>query len=645
MCGFVGVLNLDGRPVVADKLIQMRDILYHRGPDDAGLYVDGNIGLGFRRLSIIDLASGHQPMSNDDDTVWIVFNGEIYNFVELREDLQKKGYKFKTKSDTEVIIRLYEEYGDECMRYLNGMFAFVIWDKRRGELLAVRDRVGIKPFYYYLDDRRFIFGSEIKAIIEDRSVIREPNYEAIMEYLSFMYTTDEKTFFRNIKKLMPGFYMKIAKGQVAIRQYWDLKFDYASKSENQFAEELSSLMEDAVRIHLRSDVPLGCHLSGGLDSSTVTCLAARNLPHPIKTFSGKFAESEFYDETYYARLVSRAAGTEYLEVTPTWECFAQSMAKIAWHMDEPCVGPGIFPQSRVCRLAADNVKVVLGGQGGDEIFAGYPRYFMTLDNVKDNGTGQTAVSQLGSRSLTQKVAGNWAFVLNYARQHGVMTTLRKIWNHARQEPAGLEEYWKKISMSMMQDSPIFSADLRQKFTAYDMDSPFFRYLRLDNTDDILDKILYHDFKLYLPGLLQVEDRTSMSVSLESRVPVLDYRVVEYAATIPSYLKVKKLEPKYIFKRAVSNIIPREVLQRKDKKGFPTPINVWFKKQLLSYLEGILLDKSARERGLFDPAWVDKVMHWEHDYSWPLWSLLNVELWFKIFIDEDPRFLPERGRVC
>lgn len=644
MCGFIGVLNLDRQPVDKDTLIRMRDILYHRGPDDAGLFLDDNAGLGFRRLSIIDLNSGHQPMSNDDESIWIVFNGEIYNYVELREDLQKKGYRFRTKSDTEVIIRLYEEYGENCLQYLNGMFAFVIWDKRKNELFAARDRVGVKPLYYYFDGHRFVCASEIKAIIEDRSIRREPDYEAIMEYLSFMYTTNDKTFFKGIKKLMPGYYLKATGGKINIRQYWDLQYNYADKTEKQFTEELTSLLEDAVRIHLRSDVPLGCHLSGGLDSSTVACLAARNLPQSIKTFSGKFDESEFYDETYYAKIVSRAAGTEYLETTPTWEYFAQSIAKIVWHMDEPCVGPGIFPQYCVCQLAGKNVKVVLGGQGGDEIFGGYPRYFMTLDNVKE-GHGNTTTPRYPKRSVLQRAVANWTFVLNYAKQHGALTTLKKIRAHTNQAPSSLDEYWKKISMSMMQDSPIFSQELRQRFSSYDLDSTFCRYIRMDNTDDIFDKILYHDFKVYLPGLLQVEDRTSMSVSLESRVPILDYRMVELAATIPPHIKVKDFEPKYIFKQAIKNTIPKEVWRRKDKKGFPTPINVWFKKQLAGYLESVLLDNAARERGLFDPGWVAKAMHWEEDYSWPVWSLLNVELWFKIFIDEDQRFIPERGKVC
>lgn len=632
MCGFIGVINFNKKPVNEKILKKMRDTMTHRGPDDEGIFISGPVGLGFRRLSIIDLSTGNQPMSNADGSIWIVFNGEIYNYLELRESLKKIGRIFRTMSDTEVILHLYEVYGQRCVDQLNGMFSFVIWDERKKEVFAARDRIGIKPFYYYFDDRRLIVASEIKAILEDPEVRREPNYPAIIDYLNFMYVLGDKTFFKVIKKLLPGFTLCLTSdGKLKVNQYWDLKFNRDDSIDEPTAvSRLLETLQDSVRIHLRSDVPLGCHLSGGLDSSTVTCLAANfyKAKNRLNTFSGKFDEDSFYDETSYAKIVAAYVGSEYHEVIPSADSFPEVMERIVWMMDEPAVGPGIYPQYFVCKLASQHVKVVLGGQGGDELFGGYPRYFLA--------SGLTG--HAGNSLLTPQVNGNVAkfsrlnFLMDYLKRRGFKRTMHKTIQHLMTSSGGYRQKWRRFSTSMTLDNSLLGTSILPDYHSYDPDSEFFTYIDKENPTEVFDKLLYHDFKCYLPALLQVEDRTSMSVSLESRVPILDYRVAELAASLPPSLKVKMSEPKYILKQAVRGTVPGEVLNRKDKKGFPTPINLWFKTSLAPYLKGKLLDKTASDRGVFKPEAVQKMIDSRDDNSWELWSLLNVELWFRTFID-------------
>ncbi|HHW36196.1 MAG TPA: asparagine synthase (glutamine-hydrolyzing) [Bacillales bacterium] len=647
MCGFIGIFN-NHKMVNKTSIIKMRDIIKHRGPDDAGLFLDENIGLAFRRLSIIDLQAGHQPMSTVDDRYTIVFNGEIYNYLELRDDLINKGVTFQTHSDTEVILQLFAEKGPACLQLLNGMFAFAIWDKEKRELFFARDRLGIKPFYYYHDEDRFVFGSEIKAIIADSSIKREPNFAAIYDYLSFMYIPDDKTFFKGINKLLPGYYGTISEtGGLYIEQYWDVDFTETNKTEEEYISGLRALIEDAVKIHLRSDVPVGCHLSGGLDSSTVTVLSAQNLDQKIKTFSGKFAENEFYDETKYAKLVAKQAGTEYLETVPNQAWFEQVLPKIIWHMDEPCVGPGIVPQYAVCQLAADNVKVALGGQGGDEIFGGYPRYFLTYEAYMKNSKADNVIQHTQKTKLARLI-NKFVFLKGYVKQHGIKTTMKKVLRTMQRDNElqlnSFPAIWRNYSTSFkFADISLLTDHFKEFVKDYDADEVFTRYINDCPSTDIFNKMLYHDMKAYLPGLLQVEDRMSMAVSLESRVPLLDYRIVEFAASIPSSIKVKGLEPKYIFKRAIQGIIPDEVLNRKDKKGFPTPINIWFKRNP-QFVKAILLDGAAQKRNLFKVETIEKMIASNEDYSWQLWTLMNVELWFKIFIDQDPRYVNADGSI-
>ncbi|OPY62550.1 MAG: Asparagine synthetase (glutamine-hydrolyzing) 1 [Pelotomaculum sp. PtaU1.Bin065] len=632
MCGFVGIINFNNEPVSKKLLIKMRDIMFHRGPDDEGLYLSDYVGLGFRRLSIIDLSTGHQPMQNADGSIWVVFNGEIYNYLELRESLEKTGRIFKTMSDTEVILHLYEVYGNRFIEKLNGMFSFVIWDEKKREIFAARDRIGIKPFYYYFDDHRLIIASEIKAILEDHSVRREPNYQAIIDYLNFMYVLGDKTFFRCIKKLLPGHTLRLTSdGKLEIKQYWDLTFSYKEKvDESVAATKLLEMLQDSVRIHLRSDVPLGCHLSGGLDSSSITCLAASlyKAENKLNTFSGKFNEDSFYDETPYAKLVAGHVGSQYHEIIPDGEPFPEVMEKISWFMDEPAVGPGIYPQYFICKLASQHVKVVLGGQGGDELFGGYPRYFLTAGLA-----GFSELSNASSQSSSNAIKfSKLNFLMGYIKRRGLKRTAQKTIQYLKVRSEGYREKWKRFSTTMAFNESLLGPVIFPTYCSYDVDSEFFTYIDKENASDVFDKLLYHDFKCYLPALLQVEDRTSMAFSLESRVPMLDYRLAELAASLPHSLKVKMGEPKYILKQAVRGIVPQEILDRKDKKGFPTPINYWFKNNLTFYLKSMLLDKRSSERGVFNPEAVRRMINSRDDNSWELWTLLNVELWFRNFID-------------
>ncbi|GAB6179353.1 asparagine synthase (glutamine-hydrolyzing) [Desulfotomaculum defluvii] len=624
MCGFVGCLHFTqgDRNNITEKAAQ---IIYHRGPDDAGYLNTGNVSLYFRRLSIIDISNGHQPMNNESGDIHIVFNGEIYNYKELRLELELSGCIFKTQSDTEVILKTYEKYGFKAVDKLNGMFAFAIYDQRDNKIFIARDRVGIKPLYYYKDSHQFAFASEIKSLLALPGIQKQPNYQAIGYYLNYMYNPSDTTFFKDIYKLMPGWYMVIsADGQVEKKKYWDISYSYNyRRSEKQTVDELRELLKDSVRLQLRADVPIGCHLSGGFDSSTVASLAAAYYPGRIKTFTGRFTEGQFFDESRYAKEVSKAAGTDYIDIVPTAKQFIDFMPRLIWHMDEPSMGPGLFPQAMVCHTAAQHVKVVLGGQGADEIFAGYTRYFLTIEGDK-KASGRPV-------PLWKKIQTRSMLVASNLYRNGFVDTARKILKNTSRSYGSVNERWKRYSTAI-DSNELLIQSFKDKLHVHDLDRGFFQYIEETDAPELIDKILYHDQKTYLPGLLQVEDRTSMAFSLESRVPLLDHRILEYAATIPPSLRVKNWEPKYIFKQAIKDIIPEMVWQRTDKKGFPTPINAWFKGEVKPFLESVLLDKSSLERGIFEKSKTQKMLLNSSDNSWTLWAMLNVELWFRIFID-------------
>lgn len=628
MCGIYGIIRPYER-VNEYELQLMGERLNHRGPDAEGIYLDGQVGLGHKRLSIIDVSNGKQPMTNEDETVWIVFNGCIYNFLELRQELLQKGHKIRTYSDTEVIIHAYEEYGKDCVNRFNGMFSFVIWDKRKGKIFAARDRFGIKPFYYSTENDQFVFASEIKSILALTPSLREVNRNGLKDYLVFQYTLADKTLFKGIKKLQPGHCMMIdvqSPLRMEMEQYWDFNFQYdLYHTEDYFVDKVRFLLEDAVKIRLRSDVPLGAHLSGGLDSSTVACFASSLLEGTqLQTFTGSFRDSKDYDETDHAKLVAGHIGAHYHEIFPSSQDFAKSIHEIIYYLDEPGAGPGVFPQYMVSKLASEHVKVVLGGQGGDEIFAGYARYLVAyLEECLKGAITETADNAQFVATLSSMIPN-----LNLLKNYQPM--LQHFFRDGLFGPQD-ERYYRLIDRSEGMRS-VFHPDLFNADQGYCVFDDYQKIFNGSNATSYLDKMLYFDVKASLPALLHVEDRTSMAASLESRLPLLDYRIIELVATIPPIIKFQAGKSKNVLKKAVKNHVPDPIIHRKDKMGFPVPLNEWYQKDLNGFIKEILLDQRTINRGLYNVQEVEKILSKQSKFSRVMWGLLCLELWFREFID-------------
>lgn len=625
MCGIVGAVNADGRPVDAPLLERMRDTMVHRGPDDQGLFIDENAGLGHRRLSILDLsAAGHQPMANPNERFWLVFNGEIYNYLELAEDLKTRGHRFRSRSDSEVILHLYEEMGANCLERLNGMFAFAIWDRRERTLFGARDRFGIKPFYYYHTPERFIFASEIKAILEDSTVPRLPDSRTIADYLFCGQPLAGRSFFKGIEEVRPGWAFELKTGALRQWEYWRLSFDYdRSRSDAQVIEEVAALIDDAVRIHCRSDAPLGCHLSGGLDSSTVACLTARHRG-PVKSFSIRSPGGAFYDETHYAKSVSRHAGTEYCEATVGADDLSKLTSKLLWHMDMPMPSSGGINYYAASRLAAEHVKVSLTGHGGDEVFAGYPGQFEIAFGTRSmfDTASQPANHRagLGYRLRMLWHSKGWS---------GLAAGLRR--RFASMQERSLEERWVHMRGGLApQDAPHLNPSFVESLEGFSPVDDYLTAFHSPPADEILDRCLHHDLRHYVAKLLSMEDRVSMAVSLESRVPLLDYRIVEFVASVPPEQKVRGRVPKYLLREAARRWLPEEVLERRDKAGFPLPTQQWFGNELSNELKQVLGTPSSRGRGIFRESVLGNRDFWITQG----WQALNIEIWFRIFIDQD-----------
>lgn len=627
MCGISGIISTNNNAIDESTLKLMNNALSHRGPDDEGYYIDRNIGLAHRRLSIIDLSSGHQPLSNEDESIWITYNGEIYNYLELRSVLIQKGHIFKTNSDTEVLIHLYEEYGYNCLNKLNGMFAFVLYDKNKKIIFGGRDRLGIKPFYYCFKDDFFLFASEIKAILKNPDAKSSPNYDGINDYLSFQFCLGNKTLFKNIFKLLPGNYftLDLSKNEFNIFQYWDLDFTVDTyHTEGYFIDTLLRLIEDSVRLRLRSDVEIGSHLSGGLDSSTIACISSSLLENEmnLKTFTGGFKESKEYDETYYAKLVSESAGTVHHEIFPESSDFINYLPELIYYMDEPAAGPGLFPQYCVSKLASENVKVVLGGQGGDEIFGGYARYLVAyLEQCIKGAIFET--QEEGHHVVTlESIVPNLSILKQYAPM------MQSFWKQGLFDT--MERRYFNLIFRGDNNSNTLSENYRiDKELAF---NNFNKVFSNSNTLSYLNKMSYFDIKASLPALLQVEDRTSMSVSLESRLPLLDYRIVELMAHVPPTIKYKGGMTKYLFKKAIKNVIPEDVFERKDKMGFPVPLTEWYNDKLKDYVNEILISDTVKERKIFDINALEKQINNENQFGRVIWGALNLELWFRTYID-------------
>ena len=628
MCGILGMLNADGREMDRDRLLAMAATLAHRGPDGEGAYVDGPAALAHRRLSIIDLGGGGQPMSNEDGTVWIVFNGEIYNFPALRRELEDRGHRFRTRSDTEVIVHAYEEYGEDCVKKLRGMFAFGIWDARRQRWFLARDRLGKKPLYYYHDGRRFVFASEIKAILRDRSVPREIDPTALRDYFTYGYIPFPKTIFRSIRKLPPAHRMRVARpaeasGRVDLRTeaYWDLEYaPDRTLSETDWIEGLREKLLEAVRVRLLSDVPLGAFLSGGIDSSAVVAMMSRLMDQPVKTFSIGFEESDF-SELEYARRVAERFGTQHHETIVRPDAIAL-LPKLAWAFDEPFADSSAIPTYYVSRMAREQVTVVLSGDGGDETFAGYRRYLWA--------TGLSRWDFLPGRLRETLFGWPAALMPEGLRGKGALRNMSL---------GPFERYRCLITQDAARCLPyLLSEDLQRAMgDAEPSGSDFLApYYHRHPEADYLSKLQYLDTKTYLPeDILTKVDRASMLCSLETRAPLLDHELLEFVARMPSHLKLKKGETKYILKKAMEGILPPEILHR-PKMGFAVPLVHWFKGDLVEVARDLLLSPRCRQRGYVNTRFVERLLA-DHqkkarDHSLRIWELLFFEQWCRNWLD-------------
>jgi asparagine synthase (glutamine-hydrolysing) len=640
MCGICGIVSFDRFRTVEPRLVKaMADSIRHRGPDDEGLYDGGQAVLGHRRLSIIDLHSGHQPIANEDGTVWIVFNGEIYNYRELRQALVAKGHQFKTQSDTETIVHLYEEYGADCVRHLRGMFAFAIWDVRHKKLLLARDRVGIKPLYYTIVDGLLLFGSEIKALLQHPAVERRVNVAALDSFLMHHFAPGEDTALVGIRRLLPGHHLVVEDGRVDVTQYWDLKFPEQSMqgSEGDVAQALVALLEDAVREHMIADVPVGVLLSGGVDSTAMLSFAVEQTRQPIKTFTVGFAEQGVTDERPYARIAAMRYGSEHHEMTISARDFMTFLPRYVRHMEEPVCEPPAVALYYVTELARKHVKVLLSGEGGDEGFAGYPNYRNTvwLERLKRLGRLPAGAAAAGF-DLLNRVSGQARW--------------RRFAHEMRNDLA--DYYWSRTSGPMStfaQAKPSLYSRALQEELSRDRSPTFLRRL-FDQVggQSVLDQMLYVDTKTWLPDDLLVKaDKMTMANSVELRVPLLDHRVLEFAAALPASMKVKGFRTKHILKRALSDRIPKEILQRR-KAGFPVPFQKWFGGELKGFIQDLLGDSRTRERGYFDEAAMAALLERSRsgaDLSAEVFSLVTLELWHREFVDRDLRSDAEPGPVA
>ncbi len=635
MCGFVGIIKKDESSVSLPLLANMAETIRYRGPDEEGFYNKGPVGFYHNRLSIIDLKTGGQPMTIGPMT--IIFNGQIYNYQELRESLKAAGHVFFSTSDTEVLLRMYMQFGPDCVNHLNGMFAFLIYDRSKQRIMAARDRFGIKPLYYFEDANQWIFASEIKAIIAHPSVQAKPDYDSIKEYLVFQYVLNGDTFFKNIQKLVPGHYLllRLDTHSAKIVKYWEPNFDIDSRhTETDFIARLKELISSAVSLRLRSDVPVGAYLSGGIDSSIVSILAAQKMSKPLKTFTGAFKEGPEFDETLFAREAARAAGARMFEVNPRERDFIELMPKLIYQMDEPMGGPGLFPQYMVSKEAAKEVKVVLGGQGGDEVFGGYTRYLIAyLEQSLKGAIYETNDEGIHIVSLSS-ILPNLSVIQQY------VPLLRHFWEEGLFQPMD-QRYFRLVDRSRG-DQNAFSPDFVHQS---DRERIFTRFQELFNHPKTLsyyNKMVHYDLVTNLPALLQVEDRAAMANSLESRVPLLDHRIVDLVTRIPPPMKFKGAKLKYILKKAMGDILPPKILERKDKMGFPVPLHLWARNSLHSYYKEILLSPLCRNRGIFNPGYMKKLIESEDDYGRRLWGMLNIELWFREFIDKQGTKHIQRG---
>ena len=639
MSGIVGIINLNGQGVDGGLLKKMTNVIVHRGPDDEGFVFIStksnsfsnrlthdsitDLAFGHRRLSVIDLSSaGHQPMCNEDQTIWITYNGEIYNFREIRSTLEDRGHKFKSNTDTEVIIHAYEEYGIECVKKFNGMFAFGLWDGIKKRLFLVRDRLGIKPIYYYKDNDKLIFSSEIKAIIQDERIERKLNEFALHDFIVFQNILDDKTFFKNVFKLRAGHYLTLENEKIKIEQYWEIDFTKTNlDSVLEYLERYKKIFGDSVKRHLISDIPVGSYLSGGFDSTSVATLASEIISEGISTFTGAFDEGVKYDERKCAREVAQRIKSNHHEVVITPKDFLDNIEKVIYHLDEPCVGSGSLSQFVVSRLVSKHVKVVLTGHGGDEFFCGYPAYKTT---------------------------------------YYVELIKRNLFNIFRILPGFKPEELARMMYFFIY--PIFVPELRfglyimfpekerRRLLAESFLSEVRDYNPVNTLKNLIgdkgfsdsDQVLYLYAKVYLPALFIQEDKVCMANSVEARVPICDNELVSFSTSIPMEYKLFNNTVKYLPKEAMKDKLPPS-LYAQPKRGFPTPISKWFRSELKEFLYDVLTGERIKNRNIFNCNYLKKLLDthchgfsdtlFDYNNATRIYSILTVELWHRVFIDK------------
>jgi asparagine synthase (glutamine-hydrolysing) len=632
MCGIAGIVRWDGRPPSEALVGSMCDAMVHRGPDDSGLYVDESAGLGMRRLSIIDLSTGHQPVRNEDGTLWVVFNGEIYNFRQLRRDLERQGHRFYTTTDTEVIVHLYEQLGARAVDHLRGMFAFAIWDTVHRTLFLARDRLGIKPLYYAQLNGAFAFASELKSLLQIPELHRHLSWPALNHLFTFLSTPATQSIVDGVKKLEPAHVATVNRGgRLHTERYWDVRFDPDfSRTEDELVEELRALLRESVELHLCSDVPLGTFLSGGIDSSAVAATMATLVPDKVKTFSVGFADSR-YDERSHAARVAADFETDHHELVLEPQ-HVSLVEDLAWYLDEPFGDSSAIPTFMVSRLASEHVKVVLTGDGGDELFAGYEKYVVE---------GRERIYDRVPQPLRRLMAR-----IGNAMPEG--WTGRNFLRHLSFE--GARRYLDSATIfDRSEQACLFQPDVADRIAASDSWAPALRHL---TANDWLSGLQYFDLQSYLPlDILTKVDRMSMAHSIESRPALLDHRLVEFAATIPPDLRLRGRTTKYLFKRAMRGILPDAIVDR-PKQGFAIPLAHWFRGGWSGFVRDVLRSDTCRNRGIFNPAYVDELLRL-HDRGRPLdlhlWTMISFELWCRTFLDRVPEparhIPPARARVA
>jgi asparagine synthase (glutamine-hydrolysing) len=623
MCAIVGILRFDSREAVDEsRLLRMRDLLRHRGPDGEGILLEGPVGLGHRRLAIVDVAGGHQPMSNEDGTLWIVFNGEIYNHAELRPELLARGHRFRTRSDTETILHLYEEEGERSVERLSGMFAFAIWDSTRRRLFLARDRLGIKPLYYTISKEELTFASEIKALVDGSPRSTRLNHAVLPEYLANGFVAGEETLFGGVRQLLPGRTLTWSfDAGLTERRYWRLPAASGTVEAAQSATELCDRLRRSVKSHLMSDVPLGLFLSGGIDSAGLLGLMAGMVREPVKTFSVGFDEPEA-NELAYARIASQRAGTEHREIVVTPEEFWAALPRLVWHEDEPIAFPSSVALYFVSRLARDHVKVVLTGEGADELFLGYNRYRVAAWNERFGRPYWSVVPGKLRRSLARTIPAMPRGLRRYVGRSFLAL-----------EPGPRSLFYENFAVfpEGWLRGVVADEELVARRDPYALGLAHYG----EDGADALDRMSRADLQTYLVRLLMKQDKMSMAASIESRVPYLDPALVDHVVGLPARLKLRGFTTKALLREALGTVVPPEILTRR-KMGFPVPVGRWLRTRFWPIVEDLVLGPRTLARGIFDPTAL-RLLAEEHrrgvaEHGDRLWLLITLEIWQRVFVD-------------